>query len=534
MSETQGIPWPDLPAQQGWFSHRSPSSSSVVSDELSDLHISRLNKTWHRPFSHLLIDASHAQNKQDRAGLCRVLLSAVVQGYPPPILINYRPDEKPEPLTPTVDALNATLRVLSGPGIHENDLILWLGGGSWLQVPAEITVRRWLQYRDVLDARLAQTYGSATDIHQRVLFPVTDCKHDRQKCVGSGGGFMGRTRDAIPLLQAALDLTTTPNTTTNTTSPDHRAELEPDTRVWDRLFEGQERSRNQLLTAQRSFFGRLRGLFYGTNNNTITGTGELGIGIDYESRIFQKIAPTTLPDIRFLTYNNRTMLVRPPARNAAKSLYDEPLTLPPELGGSILQGYGPFDPSSEDRLELDQELEEFGRVRWLDVGLVTNIAVPRGNIPAVLDTSQMGHEEVEEWWNKMWYSGRLGKFLLEQYVHPYRFRLAKRGGNKLGWDHGSVWNSMGGKGGLWTDQGGWVRWDHVCGGEYDDVLFGGPGPGPGPAEEGDYDWEDVEETDNDDTKGVEDGTIADEETQTIEGETVKEENRTAGETSTEG
>lgn len=57
--------------------------------------------------------------------------------------------------------------------------------------------------------------------------------------------------------------------------------------------------------------------------------------------------------------------------------------------------------------------------------------------------------------------------LLGRYRYPDRAEIAKEAeGGGTEW-----WNLRGGGGGFWTDRGGWVSWEGVCGG-FERGLFG--------------------------------------------------------------
>ncbi|KAM7216708.1 hypothetical protein V8F06_007938 [Rhypophila decipiens] len=154
-----------------------------ISDELSDFHMydmskSSAAKTWPRPQLHVLIDARH--HLEEPINLCRTLLSVVIQGYPPPILVGYRSEidtEKKENdkwgehkmasltgsfLGQTLDAMQYTkFQATEEKGAkteRPENIVVFLGRDQWVQMPAEVTVRRYLQHKEVLSKRLARQY----------------------------------------------------------------------------------------------------------------------------------------------------------------------------------------------------------------------------------------------------------------------------------------------------------------------------------------------------------------------------------------
>lgn len=107
-----------------------------------------LNKTWSRRDIHVLVDAW----VQD-LGLCKTLLSAVVQGYPPPILVGYHNEPG---RWDAVEFFKSIRETMIKPRTGEDDLILWLGRNHWAQLPVDITTRRFLQYANVLAGGMKQ------------------------------------------------------------------------------------------------------------------------------------------------------------------------------------------------------------------------------------------------------------------------------------------------------------------------------------------------------------------------------------------
>ena len=143
------------------------------SNELGDFHIYNKTKTWPRPHFHVLVDARRHQ--EDPANLCRTVLSAVAQGYPPPILVGYRAENEEltnNQVSSTESFLNAALDAirltknpqqppnkLRPPAKDQESVILFLGQNQWIQMPAEVTARRFLQHKDALSQRWKRKYA---------------------------------------------------------------------------------------------------------------------------------------------------------------------------------------------------------------------------------------------------------------------------------------------------------------------------------------------------------------------------------------
>ncbi|KAK3344065.1 hypothetical protein B0T25DRAFT_573029 [Lasiosphaeria hispida] len=422
------------------------------------------------------------------AHLCGTIFSAVIQGYPPPVLVGYR-EEEGDPLG-FAGLLDAFLRVLSDYRlrVREKDVILWLGSGPWIQLPVEVTIRRYLQQREVINLRLARRYPFM-NIHQGVLFPVakscpyewcndtdvkrvfsestlprdtygpleddlaTTSKFSRPRFI-MPAAFIGEARDIVALLKAALKL-----------SGPNEMDLDGSS-IWGQLFLRQEQRRqaqpDQGLKQNQTAFQQpsdvISGIFHGqeqkhTHNDTDQAADpDLGIHLDYESRLFQALEPLAANDIHLLTLD-RPIIAHSPSRSAAH-LYRTPLQLPPELAPSL----SPFahintttTPLSQANLNHLQKETQYSTLPFL-----TNTAVPRGSISSILLPSSQ--RDAAEWWDKMWFRqpGHGGRVLLHDYLHPNRAALALEArtgatarGGRTGW-----WNDRGGRGGVWTDLGG--------------------------------------------------------------------------------
>ncbi|KAK0706420.1 hypothetical protein B0T26DRAFT_453470 [Lasiosphaeria miniovina] len=480
----------------------------LASDELSDANTNK--KTWPRPRFHLVVDA-----REKRSSLCKTLFSAVIQGYPPPILVGYTEEgEEEEPISPA-GLVSTTLEAISTNRLGDEDVVLWLAADHWVQLPIEVLVRRYLQQTEVLGQRLARQYP-LLGFEQRILFAAS--KSCLYKCNDTDvlpesslprdvygsfrgipanisfsrprfiapGAFIGRVRDVVPFLRATLKV-----------FDSARDDKLDEAIVWDQLFRSQEAARQLRLSLGQTSFERFRsslltkgaaaGKWTATQKQqkikekeeagpeTGDGEAELGFGLDYESRIFQDLSPhSAAADVQFLRFD-RPAVARSPSRSAA-CLYADPLALPPELRphGSPLAHLNesdflmpsssspqppPLQPPQPDLAQLKRD------VLWSTVALATNVAVPRGSIPAVL--SAPPDDDADDWWWRNMYFRPHGRLLLQHYLRPNRYALAEqatRGGS-------AWWNARGGRGGVWTGRGGWIAWTHICGPKHDSVLF---------------------------------------------------------------
>ncbi|KAK1761370.1 hypothetical protein QBC47DRAFT_356454 [Echria macrotheca] len=452
--------------------------------ELSDLGVP-INKTWLRPKFHVLVDG-----RAGDASLCRTLLSAAALGYPPPILVGRRDQDVSLDLA---ELWKSALAMMEGSRSHigQEDLVLWLGRASWLQLPAEILVRRYLQHKDAIDERLRREYGAG--IQQRLLFAAAkDASgaglNDTEKGILPGSTlprnlygstmeeslvetrflrprfivpqvFMGQAKDVTRFWAAGLEAMAS--------LPDGADE----TSIGTRLFVNQERNRRALISGDEPLWpGYLSQLLLTkaalNQNQTVNQTNpiDLGIQLDYESRLFQPVDSTTTSDIHMLTFDRPILARHPPSSRSGRAAShdnDQPLRLPPELHPNYSALTTQQHPGVEER-----------GVTWSQIPLLTNIAVPGSSIPAVLTLSRPEGNNTEEfinnWWARMWFIPH-ARTLLDKYIRPDRKALAEDVARDGG---GSWWDMRGGRGGVWDDFGGWTPWRSVCSPDFDGILFG--------------------------------------------------------------
>ncbi|ATZ49669.1 hypothetical protein BCIN_05g00890 [Botrytis cinerea B05.10] len=109
------------------------------------------------PRFHLLILA-----RKKSLNLCKTLLTASILNYPPPTLLGFKlesEDKVEEKETSTLQEIQNTLDFLNGKEMHDEDLVLLLNANTWLQLPAEILIGRFLRYRREANAKLREEYG---------------------------------------------------------------------------------------------------------------------------------------------------------------------------------------------------------------------------------------------------------------------------------------------------------------------------------------------------------------------------------------
>ncbi|TGO33447.1 hypothetical protein BHYA_0246g00150 [Botrytis hyacinthi] len=173
------------------------------------------------PKFHLIIPA-----RKKSFNLCKTLLTASILNYPPPTLLGFKltsdETEEKEKETSTLQEIQDMLDYLNGKDMHDDDLVLLLNANTWLQLPGEIIIGRFLRNRREVNEKLREEYGveRGTEVGteraakvglqkytQKVLFAArNDCavmdsgrRGDAEE--GEGGSCYGDVIPQFPLLK---------------------------------------------------------------------------------------------------------------------------------------------------------------------------------------------------------------------------------------------------------------------------------------------------------------------------------------------
>ncbi|KAF4625476.1 hypothetical protein G7Y89_g12693 [Cudoniella acicularis] len=449
-----------------------------------------------KPTFHLLI--SMPDNTRS-ANLCKTLLSAAILNYPPPTLIYH---EKADDKTQSgYEIVRNVHNFLVGKEVHDDDLVLIVGEESWFQLPAEVTISRFFRLTRDSNAKLLERYGlvsqensagfplrSSPRYTQKVLFgawkqcsnesghpacysvpqsplPIhiygrdTDrqaqSKHNRPQFMDSEMVF-GRASDLRPIFKNVLNFLEFEDFGHHSTQYG-----------FSRLFGKQEYQRSARYIASLSGIFLWKNWIYQKLNlrkdpaiRLAERNYEFGIGLDYSSSIFQTM-DNSVEDIRFLKLDHPLIYpshLRFSAGNPVQLPLDLNLTAPPFLQHKV-SAPNPSPPMSAlDNLPL-------ANVPWTDINLLTNVIMPGGIVPAVVNFHGNEHF-LDAMWEKMWFQ-KYARALLRQYIRspegPLAAQAAANGGDQ--W-----WDLRGGKGGVWTGRGEWFEWNEVCG-DFDDEVF---------------------------------------------------------------
>lgn len=487
---------------------------------------------------HLIIPA-----RERSINLCKTLLSAAILNYPPPTLIGFELEEKEEQDSSLSQSIQDTLNFLIRKDVQDDDIVLIVDQDTWLQLPVEMIIGRFLNNVRDSSASLLKQYGRvdadssignerksgplrSQRYTQKVLFAAqkacnielsaeAECYANiipqsplPKRIYGSerdkrewdtynhpryiqGSLAIGEAGDIKRIWSRASELSQLQH--------QHKEDITIQN-IMTQMFGEQEWNRVQNYKKSSSKFRiwleeklgyGVGGYALGANNITLRmtnpeGNYEFGMGIDYESEIFQTMWKSK-DDVRFVGYGEMererekwkgTMRRRGIIQGAIK----DPATLLAEfdvIGGPLeLCGGKDWDANKEEENvidEVDKSLIEAQKqnISWKDVQLATNTIMPHNLVPASLNFNFFGDdrdgEEIKrELWGNMWW-GKWARALLRKCGNSNGGEQSWRnvgGGVGEGEGKGKIWwDERGGRRGVWTGERVWVEWGEVCGEE---------------------------------------------------------------------
>lgn len=195
---------------------------------------------------------------------------------------------------------------------------------------------------------------------------------------------------------------------------------------------------------------------------------EFGIGLDYESQLFQTMTHSHA-DVEFIYYNDTATLAL--IQKAHHIPGAHPISLPADV--QTAQTPVPANPSVQtdpsSTLYTTPQLDTLTtNLTWSDVPLATNLHV--ASVPALLHFNG-DKSYLATWWTKMWYQPE-SRALLRHYM---RTSLDPVAANAAAAARESRVDGRGGKGGVWTDTAQWFAWGEVCKMYEEDVFADGKG-----------------------------------------------------------
>ena len=437
-------------------------------------------------------------------------------GYPTPTLINYGKDfnktGKDDGFGPHTGKIKGVYDFLNDKSqVKDDDLVLVVDGYDiWMQLPPNVLIKRYHKLLTEADERLRRRYGMETRISsiedggisrtpkytQKVVFaadklcwpssasdpacaavpysslpksaygPETDHDKDnffiRPRFLNSGT-IMGSAADVRAIYETAV------------TMADKQGWI-GDQYIFSKLFGEQEFVRETLRISNQGAGGRWLDWISSAlgasdsplaanrtiNNVTIQSDHhyEYGIGIDYESELFQTMTHS-IDDMGFITYNDSSELAA--IQEKHPNLRPIPFNLPVDLQtAKDPYSYASADSENEELTDgillpfspkLDSIMEE---PLWDEVPLATNLV--SASVPAMLHFNGNAKPLREDWWPRMWFQHD-SRALLRRFMRSsqgIRAALAAASGGQ------SWWDMRGGRGGVWTDNALWMSWGEVC------------------------------------------------------------------------
>ncbi|TGO10343.1 hypothetical protein BTUL_0138g00300 [Botrytis tulipae] len=110
------------------------------------------------PKFHLVIRA-----RKKSLNLCKTLLTASILNYPPPTLLGFKlksdETEEKENEASALQEIQGMLDFLNGKDMQDDDLVLLLNANTWLQLPGEVIIERFLRNRREVNEKLREEYG---------------------------------------------------------------------------------------------------------------------------------------------------------------------------------------------------------------------------------------------------------------------------------------------------------------------------------------------------------------------------------------
>ncbi len=468
------------------------------------------------PF-HLVVPASEANGD-----LCKTIASAFILDYPPPTLINFGKNftgNSWDKGTHTGKIRGIYDFLLDTKEVKDQDLVLIIDGYDvWFQLPPEVLISRYQSIIESANKRLRKKYGtvaSETVVESRktertpryaqtILFAADKlcwpnsaedpaCAAIPQSTLPKGTygpdtdkdarGFLNRPRylNSGSIIGPTSALRAMYAYATDKVEKHGRGEL-GDQFVFGEIFGEQEYQREaKRLSSQSSggrFLDRLSDAFSHSKSSgntamhevtTVPGQQyEFGIGLDYESQLFQTMTHSH-GDIEFLHYNDTTTLAHVQEEHHITGAH--PISLPPDIRNARtpVPEKASLQTDESSTLFTTPHLDTITtNLTWSDIPLATNVHVP--SIPAVLHFNG-DKTYLSTWWAKMWYQPE-SRALLRHYMRISRDPIAA---NAAAAARKSREDGRGGKGGMWTDTAQWFAWGEVCRMFEEDVFGDGKG-----------------------------------------------------------
>ncbi|GJN72436.1 hypothetical protein VFPFJ_11212 [Purpureocillium lilacinum] len=393
---------------------------------------------------HLLVPGNQANSR-----ICRTLMSAIINDYPPPVVINWGQNEGDGSMNGydmTTGKNWGVLKYLRAlPTAAEKDLVIIVDAHDVIfQLPLDITLQRYQSVNERASARLDSQHGledvTRHNLRQTVIMGAEkycwplDHRHpacwavpgstlrpdaygnatdkatetNRPRWLNSGT-VMGPVADLLALYEWAHLLWKAYDTWGG------------DQDYFSNIYGRQELSRQKLRGSREWVFGF--GETFKDDELTWphleTQHTDYHLGVDLASTVFQDLN-SALDDLSSVTHSNLTEVEMNDRQHGTADIYQTPFPFPEDLLRAPL-------PTEVRRDRANKTV-----ANWMDMPLFSNFHAR--SIPAILHFNG-DKTKIDDWWARQWWTGQ-GRELLRARMSDPGFAIKTDGitNNTAPWD----------------------------------------------------------------------------------------------------
>lgn len=465
---------------------------------------------------------------KDSPEFCKATMAGVILNYPPPTVVNLFQEFKSQAEQEKARLKSILDHLRKKKSVKNNDLVLIVDGeDTWFQLPSDVIIRQYQNIVDDANKRLREQYGlngkGLQKYNQTIIFGAEKvCKGTDVACKFApysplpsniygqqtgkeivykparyldSGIIIGPASDMRALFDAAVrkfEAMKGNDATVQSTLSTIFGEQQ--------LARNVELKRSGSVTNQKwfSWFGGRAESSTEEKNTTTLQDGkryEFSIGLDYTHTIFQPFQHNAPSELVPLTHDNNTNLAAFHHPDTPTPILDIPTALQrarPPFWTPDLSHNDPKpdknEPAYIEPLQYQQEIDELKprSTSWLEIELIQNSYTgaipaifhlktpsnkpkkkvtarsprPRGTLPKVKDANTPIPPIT---FQTLWYTPYSRALLRRAFrlpQSPLGAHFATVGGDQM-------WDSRGGRGGVWTEANDlWLPWgevDGVCG-----------------------------------------------------------------------
>lgn len=369
--------------------------------------------------------------------------------------------------------------------VKDRDLVLVLNGSdTWLQLPSYLMLQRYGRTVEHANEDSKKTYGSKRLGFSRIpVFPESVVWAASRRCISTPGigEFACRMMPAFPDAKhpdfpsagagmgSVAGMKTIYDRVTEKLDDDLPVNVVVQTVLTELLAE-QEASRR--LSASSQSFAAWTEWIFGHRHETndlhheqikptsllLDGPQEFGMTMDHAKSLFQTANEAN--DVFFVTLNDSAPLHSNKQQGS--------------MASDILQSAPPFQVTLKEQstalsvtqLDFNATLDFVPtNLTWRELNLAASRDIL--SIPVAIHAEYRDQDLVRQQWQQMWfypYARAMLRNAFRTTEGAIRAKSAASGGD-------DQWDTRGGKGGVWTQDGSWLAWGEICRG-HEDELFG--------------------------------------------------------------